>query len=184
MKKTFFVEIVFNNKDKFINHNRYLRGIVTAKDKAEAETKVVNHFKHLYTAGDAGVFEVQCNWQVKIPTREIIEAHWRAATRAQGSIPINAPGYEIKTIGYRHFQLDSTKKEVMASWDYCNIDWAEPTVHYDISKGGYVVSMQSYMAMPSPFVFFKGVTRETYKKALKFVKDNTFQGDYYIPFKG
>lgn len=184
MKKTFFVEIVFNNKDKFIGHNRYLRAVVTAKDKVEAETKVVAHYKHLYTAGDAGVFKVQCNWQVKIPTREIIEKHWRAATQAQGSMPVYAPSTKMEIIGHREFQLDETKKDVMANWDYCNSGWAEPPVHYDISRGGYVISIHNYMALPSPLFFFKGVTRETFKKATKWVRDNTFQGDYYIPFKG
>lgn len=182
MKKTFFVEIVYNNVDKFINHNTYLRCIVSAKDKAEAEKKAIDHYSPYYTAGDAGTFKVQCNWVVNVPTREIIERHWKAASNSKGSIPINAPGYEIKTIGYRYFKMDKTKKEVLDNWDGCHSAWANPAVYFEPSKGGYVVAIHNYMAMPCPFVFFKGVTAERYKQAKQFVKDNTFRGDYYAPF--
>lgn len=180
--KTFFVEIAFNNKDKFINHYRFLRGIVTAHDKAQAEQMVTDHFRPYYTAGDTGVFKVQCNWEVNIPTREIIEKRWKAATRSMGTIPINAPGYEMNIIGHRQFQLEETKEEVLANWDYCNCSWADPVVHYEPTKGGYVVSIHNYMALPSEFMFFKGTTNAVYRKALKWVKENTFAGDYYTTF--
>jgi hypothetical protein len=177
--KTFFVELVFNNKDKFIDHNRYLGGIVSAEDEDKAEMIVMKHYLPYYTGGDKGTFHVQCNWEVKIPTREIIEAHWKKASMSELAIPINAPGYEIKTIGYRYFRPDTTKKEVMRNWDYCHITWSNPCVYFDPKKDGYVVAIQSYMSMPVELVFFKGLTRNTYMKAKKFVKDNTFKGTHF-----
>jgi hypothetical protein len=173
--KTYFIEISFNNENKFVNYNRYLRGIVSAKSKEEAEQKVVDHFKPYYTAGENGIFKVQCNWIVNIPSRDIIEKHWRNATRSMGVIHYDEGNK-------RTFQLEKTKKEVLENWDYCNCNWNEPTVYYEPRKGGYVASIHNYMAMPSEFMFFKGTTNEVYKKAKKWVRDNTFKGEYYSKY--
>ena len=177
--KTFFVELVFNNVDKFVSHNRYLGGIISAKTNDVAAQIVLDHYKSYYTASDNGTYKIQCNWEVKCPTREIIEAHWEKASMSELSLPINASGYEFKTIGYRYFRPDKTKKEVIHNWDYCHITWADPCVYFEPKKGGYVVAIQSYMSMPAELVFFKGLTRNTYLKAKKFVKDNTFKSTHF-----
>jgi hypothetical protein len=83
------------------------------------------------------------------------------------------------TAGYRYFQPEKIKKEVMANWDNCHCEWASPCVHYDIDHSGYSVSIHNYMCIPNELMFFKGVTRNTYLKAKKFVKDNTFKGNYF-----
>jgi len=178
--KTYFVEIAFNNENKYIDYYKFLRGIVSAKSKEEAEQKVVDHFKPYYTAGENGVFKVQCNWIVNIPTREIIEKHWRAATRSMGVIHYDGRDISKKWA----FQLEKTKKEVLENWDYGNCNWDEPAVYYEPRKGGYAVAIHNYMAMPSELKFFKGTTHAVYKKAKKWVRDNTFKGEYYTKFKG
>lgn len=181
--KTFFVELVFNNVNKNPFESKYLGGIISAKDKDEAEMIVLRHYLPYYTGGDRGEFYVQCNWEVKIPTREVIEDHWKKASNATAQVP-DMYDREGHTIGYRYFRPETTKKEVLGNWDYCHCDWANPSVHYDISRGGYSVMIHNYMCTPSELVFFKGLTRNTYLKAKKFVKDNTFKGTYfrkYIP---
>ena len=178
--KTFFVEIVYNNTDKTSNGMKFLRAVVSAKDKETAGQKVLIHFQPYYTAGDKGEFRIQCNWEVKIPTREIYITHWKNASRSLMPMAVN--DQEGKTIGYRYFQPDTRKKEVIHSWDICNINWANPAVYFDPNKGGYIVAIHGYMCMPSEFMFFKGVTAETYKKAKQWVKENTFKGNYYCPF--
>jgi hypothetical protein len=175
--KTFFVELVFNNKGRNPFESLYLGGIISANDKEDAEMIVLRHYIKYYTGGDKGEYHVQCNWEVKIPTREIIEAHWRKASGAQ--MPMGVHDSEGHTIGYRYHQAEKTKKEVMANWDYCHCNWANPTVHYDIDRVGYSVSIHNYMCMPCELMFFKGVTRNTYLKARKFVKDNTFKGTHF-----
>lgn len=177
--KTFFVEIVFNNESQFMKGTRYLRCVVSARDKEEAEYKALVHYNPYYTGGDRGRFYVQCNWQVKVPTREIIEKHWKLASRSNavmessGEFGVSKPYY---------FQADKTKREVMETWDCCNTGWASPAVYYEPQKGGYVVALHNHMCVPSEFMFFKGNTAETFKKAKQFVKDNTFRGDYYAKF--
>jgi len=180
--KTFFVELVFNNEGKNPFKSRYLGGIISANDKDEAEMIVLRHYIKHYTGGDKGEYHVQCNWPVSIPTREIIEKHWKKASEAQIPMAVRAPDSEGTVLGHRYFQADETKKEVMLNWDYCHCNWAEPCVHYNIDRGGYSVSIHNYMCMPNELVFFKGVTRETYKKALKFVRDNTFKGTHFRKF--
>ena len=177
--KTYFVELVFNNEDKFINHNKYLGGVISAKTKEEAAQIVLDHYAPYYTAGENGTYKIQCNWEVKIPTREIFESHWKKASMSELSIPINAPGYEINTIGYRRFRPDKTKKEVMRNWNYCNCTWSDPCVYFEPTKSGYVVAIQHYMSMPVELILFKGLSRNTYLKAKQFVKDNTFKGTHF-----
>ncbi len=180
--KTYFVEIVFNNENKFAFHGtRYLRCIVTAHDNDEAAYKALVHYNSYYTGGDRGQFYVQCNWVVDVPTREIIEMHWKNAMRSVFPMAVNDPR-SGKTIGYDYHQLDKNKAAVLETWDCCNSNWAYPSVYYEPKKGGYVVALHNHMSMPSEFMFFKGNTAETYKKAKKFVKDNTFKGDYYKEF--
>jgi hypothetical protein len=173
--KTYFVQLVFNNKDLFVNHNRYLSAILQAKSKEHAEQKIKDHYKQYYTAGDNGYFHVQCNWRIDIPTREIIEKHWR---KASGSTGVLRSGKDL-----HEFQIDKTKKDVLQTWDCCNSAWASPAVHYSPEHNGYMVSLHNHMAMPSTFMLFKGSTKAVYDKAKKFVKDNTFKDDYYVPFE-
>jgi hypothetical protein len=181
--KTFFVELVFNNEGKNpFKGGRYLGGIISAKTKEEAAQIVLDHYAPYYTAGDAGNYHIQCNWEVNIPTREIIEKHWKKAMDAQIPMAVRAPNVEGTVLGYRYFPAEENKKEVMANWDNCHCNWANPAVHYDIDRGGYSVSIHNYMCMPNELTFFKGVTRETYKKALKFVRDNTFKGTHFRKF--
>lgn len=179
--KTFFIEIVLNNVNKKFKGNKFLRAIISAKDNDEAGEIALKYYQPHYTGGDTGEFYIQCNWEVHIPTREIIEKLWENASKSEGSIPVTA-GESMETIGYRKFQLDETKKDVLDNWDYCNCSWADPVVYYEPKKGGYVVALHNYMSTPFEFYFFKGVTKEIYDKAMKWVEDNTFHGDYYKPF--
>lgn len=178
--KTFFVELVFNNADRFINHNRYLGGIISAKTKEDAAQTVLDHYRQYYTAGDKGTYKIQCNWEVKCPTREIIEAHWKKTSNSQ--MPMAVHDNEGIIIGYRYFNPDKTKKEVMANWDNCHCNWSDPCIYFEPAKSGYVVAIHNYMSMPSELMFFKGITRNTYLKAKKFVKDNTFKGTHFRKF--
>lgn len=177
--KTYFVQVVFNNEGKTMKGTRYLSAIVAAKSKEHAEQKILDHYRQYYTAGDAGRFYVQCNWAVHVPTRAIIEKHWKLATNAVA--PMEVGSFEAPRTHY--FNPDVTKKDVMTTWDVCNASWASPAVHYNPSRGGYEVMLHQYMCMPSPFVFFKGGSKAAYDKARQFVKNNTFHGDYYVPFE-
>jgi hypothetical protein len=182
--KTFFVELVLNNEGRNPFKSHYLGGVITAQDQEEAEMIVLRHFIKYYTGGDKGEYHVQCNWEVNIPTREIIEAHWKKASGAQMPIAVRANDNKGTVIGHRYFQTETTKKEVMANWDYCHCNWGNPSVHYDIDRGGYSVLIHNYMCMPNELIFFKGVTRNTYLRAKKFVKDNTFKGTHFRKYRG
>lgn len=179
MEKIFFVEIVFNNESKFHNETRYLKGYVKAKDKTEAEQLALDHFRPYYTGGENGQFYVQCNWEVKVPIREIVEKHWKKASKSEASIP-TGPTFESRERHY--FFPDTTKKDVMESWDLCHISWANPVIHYDQGRGGYSIMIHSHMCMPAELVFFKGTTKRAYYKARKFVKDNTLKDTYFRAF--
>ncbi len=178
--KTYFVQLVFNNLDKFANRNRYLSAIVLAKSKEHAEQKIKDHYSQYYTAGDKGQYRVQCNWRIDVPTREIIEKHWK---KASGSMAVMNTSGDFDRTEHRYFQVDKTKKEVLSTWDCCNCAWASPKVHFSPKHGGYVVSLHNHMTMPSVFMVFKGSTKAVYDKAKKFIKDNTLKTDYYVPFE-
>lgn len=175
--KTYFVEIVFNNEDKYINKCQFLRCYVQAKDKEQASQKALDHYRPHYTAGDKGEFKVQCCWVVNVPTREIFEKYWKVVTNSYFPAPVTAGDFEV--IGYRKSYLDETKKDVMSTWDACNAEWASPAVHYEPTKGGYMVQIHNYMNMPADFKFFKGSSKAVHDKAKKWVKENTFKGEYF-----
>lgn len=179
--KTYFIEIVFNNIDKTANHYKFPAGIVAAKSLEEAEKIVMGHYIPYYTAGDNGIFKVQCAWEVKIPTREIIEKHWKKASGSQMPMSVRDNGGTI--IGYRYFQPDKTKKDVMENWDLCHCNWATPVVYFDPKKSGYVAVIHNYMCMPNELMFFKGNTAAVYNKAKQWVKDNTFKGNHFRNIK-
>lgn len=174
----YFCEIVYNNNHKLITGCRYLRAYVMAKDKAEAEKIILDHYKPYYTGGDNGQFYVQCNWRVDVPLRTVVEKHWKKASMSTASIPDG----NIEDPHYHYFRPDTTKKKVMDSWDRCDITWADPKIYWDMNRGGYSVMIHSYMTRPTELVFFKGHTKATYNKAVKFVKDNTLRENYFKPF--
>ena len=178
--KTFFIELVFNNTGKTMAGTCYPGGIITANDQQEAEQICKDHYRPYYTGGDNGRFYVQCSWQVHIPTREIIEKHWKKASGAQMPMAVREPNVDGKVIGYRYFQSDKTKKEVLQNWDAGHCDWRSPAVYFDPEKNGYVVAIHNYMCMPNELQFFPGVTAQVFKKAKQFVKDNTFHGIHFI----
>jgi hypothetical protein len=175
--KTYFVEIVCNNKGKTHEGTHFLRAVIKAKNKEEAGTVALIHFQPHYTAGENGVYKIQCNWEVSVPTREIIEKHWKKASLTD--MPIAVHDNEGKTIGHRYFKPDTTKEKVMRNWDIINYNWSNPVVYFEPLKGGYVVAVQCYMCMPCELRFFKGLTAETYKKAKQWVKDNTLKENYF-----
>lgn len=151
-----------------------------AHDKDHATQKALEHYQPYYTGGDRGEFYVQCCWRVDVPTRELIEKHWKSAARSM--CPMGVTDQEGKNIGYRYYQADKNKKEALETWDCCNSNWESPAVYYEPKKGGYIVAIHNHMCMSSEFMLFKGATTEVYKKAKKFVKDNTFKGDYFGKF--
>lgn len=178
MKKMYFVQIVYNNENKFAVGCRFLSAYVMAKDKVEAEQIILNHYRQYYTGGDNGRFYVQCNWRINIPLRALIEKHWKKASMSRAGISDG----NIEDPHYHYFRPSTSKKEVMADWDRCHISWADPVIHWDMSRGGYSVMIHSHMTMPTELVFFKGTTRAIYDKAKKFVKDNTLRQNYFTPF--
>jgi len=80
--KTYFVEIVYQNEGKKFRGSQYLRCNIQAHDKDHAKQKALEHYVADYTGGDKGEFYVQCCWFEEVPTREILEKHWEAATKS------------------------------------------------------------------------------------------------------
>jgi hypothetical protein len=179
--KTYFIEIVFNNVDQTARYCRFPGGIVAAKSLEEAKQIVLDHYKPYYTAGDKGTFKVQCAWEVSVPTREIIEKHWKKASGAQMTMDVRDNSGTV--IGYRYYHPDKTKKDVMENWDFCHCNWASPVVYFDPKKSGYVVAIHNFMCMPNELMLFKGNTATVYKKAKQWVKDNTFKGNHFRNIK-
>ena len=176
--ETYFVEIVFNNEDKFANKCRFLRCMVQAENKEESERKALDHYRHLYTAGDKGEFRVQCNWVVNVPKREVFAEHWEQITGSY--FPKAVHGNDISdVIGYRKVHLDETKEDVLSTWDACNAEWAADPVYYCPRRQAYIVQIHNHMNMPHDLIEFEGHTKEVYDVAMQWVKENTFHGDYY-----
>lgn len=171
--KTYFIEIVSNPHPTHIPGSIFLGGIVAAKSLNQAKDIVLHHYTDRRIEG--GQFQIQCAWEVLIPTREIIEKHWRKYLRSYSIISdkdSDGNVYRVHT-----FEPMKTKKEVLDDWDRANISWDD--VFYDPSRRGYSVTVQGYMQMPCEIAFFKGTTAEIYKKAKQFVKDNTFTGKMF-----
>lgn len=175
--KTFFIEICSNPHPTYIPGSTFLGGIVAAKDLDRAKEIVTEYYSGRRVEG--GRFQVQCAWKVSVPTREIIEKHWRKYLRSFARIfDRDADGNPYRM---REFEVNKTKKDVMDDWDRANISWDD--VVYVPQRRGYSVTVQGYMCMPCELSFFKGVTKTAYDKAKKFVKDNTFKGQMFTRSK-
>lgn len=179
--ETYFIEIVHNNEHKKMSGTRFLRCYVQADGEEEAKKKALDHYRPHYTGGENGEFRVQCCWTVNVPKREVFEKLWEEVTKSY--FPKAVYGNDLSdVIGYRQIFLDETLKDVLSTWDACNAEWANPVVHYEPTKGGYVVMIHNHMNMPCDLKLFKGETKEVYEQALKWVEENTFKGEYYRPF--
>lgn len=178
MKKMYFIQIVYNNENKYFGGCRFLSCYVIAKSKEKAEQIALDHYRPYYTGGENGQFYVQCNRRINVPLREIVEKYWKKVSKSTASIPDG----NIEDPHYHYFCPDKTKKDVMKSWDLCHISWADPVIHWDMGRGGYSVMVHSYMTKPTELIFFKGSTKNTYDKAKKFVKENTLKENYFTNF--
>jgi len=159
MKKTYFVEIVMNNLGEMASNTRFLRCNIQAHNPDMATNKALSHYVHYYTGGDKGRFYVQCCWEVDVPKRELFEKHWRTIIKNSA--------------------IDESKADALLTWDVCNAGWSNPIIHYEPTKGGYMIQLHNHMEMAYDFKLFKGHTKAVYDKAVKWVKANTFRGDHY-----
>lgn len=172
--KTFFIEIAANpHSSTLIPGTIYLSGVVSAKDVEQAKEIVCDYYKLFNIEG--GKFKVQCAWRHDMPTRELIEIRWRKYLRST-CVRFDKDS-EGNTIRAHSWHSNKNKKDVMETYDLLNVTWDD--VFYDPLRRGYSVTVQGYMEMPCEIAFFKGGTKEVYKKAKQFVKDNTFKGEVY-----
>ena len=174
--KTYFIELVFNNKWKKYPDTIYLRGIVSAKNLDLAKEKFLNLYKPYYTGGDEGEFKIQCAWEESVPTKEFAEKYWK--TICNSVVPMRM-GTSTHDLGLDYVTLFETKKDIISLWKNCNVRWASVPVAYNPKYGGYTISVHNHMMMENVVKVFKGNSKAVYDKARKFVKDNTFKGDYY-----
>lgn len=174
--KTYFIELVFNNESKKYKGTMFLRGIIYAKNLDAAKEKFIKQYESCYTGGDEGEFKIQCAWEVKIPTREFAEKYWKAICFSVAPMRVGTSDHDA---GYDYVTIFKTKKDIIDLWRVCNVRWASVPVAYNPKYGGYTVSVHNYMMMEHVVKVFKGSTKTAYDKAIKFVKENTFKGDYY-----
>lgn len=175
--KTYFVEIIYNKDDQYINKSRYLRCYVQADSPEDAKKQATDHYAPICPVSENGVFKVQCCWVVNVPKREVFEQHWETITGSY--FPEGVRDNDGIVIGYNKVPLDETLEDVLDTWDACNAEWASNPVYYNPQKQAYVVQIHNYMNMPHDLIEFEGHTKEVYDAALKWVEENTFHGTYF-----
>lgn len=170
-KKSYFVEIVYNNIHKKYAGTRFLRAFVYATSEKEAKQIALDHYRPHYTAGENGQYYVQICRLESTPTRDFVERYYRniLKTRSGGRHLQNYPAFK-------------NKKEILEAWEYCRVEWADEPIAYIPQRGGYCVYIHPSMNMPQEVKFFKGHTKYIYDKAKAFVDENTIKENYFTEF--